>query len=53
MSTKESMKGNTLLYHCNTSPHYTHLQGQKGRSPQETLNIGNVNKGVPLGAGPG
>ena len=48
MSTRESMKGNTLLQYTSVT-HHTHLQGPKG----EESNLGMPIKDVPLGAGPG
>ena len=52
MSTRESMKGNTLLQ-CTTVTHHTHLQGPKGEeSTGETQNR-NSEHGEPLGAGLG
>ena len=43
MSTRESMKGSTLLQ-CTTVTHHTHLQGPKGEESTEETNIGTVSR---------
>ena len=43
MSTRESMKGNTLLQYT-TVTHHTHLQGPKGEESTGETQIGTVNK---------